>query len=266
MDSRRAWVNRALAVREKVDRLEFGDRETGLRPVAERIGWSGQTLRRALAAIEFTEHLERETSIPALGLQRFPLAAVEYASRLYRSNPKSALDAIQDLLEGRISVATLKQREETADSIAPKAGKSLEVGFRKSAENAIFEYVRERFAVALKANDCRMHNDPHSIADFVPKHQEKNAIAPQLSPGQKMHRPSLPVAVVIVGPYSDTKLYEQRAFDWIARGNALLSIYDRIVLVLPEHCPSEPFITWSRKVVLQEAVMPLKLAKDGRLF
>ena len=43
------------------------------------------------AALAATERLESQAAIPAVELQRFPLAAVEYADRLYRRDQQRYL-------------------------------------------------------------------------------------------------------------------------------------------------------------------------------
>src|ERR1700736_6659738 len=101
----RHWAQVALKARERASRLDFGARDKGLQAIADELqtGWTAQTLRRALSAIAASEKLEAEARIPAESLLRFPLAAVEYAARLYRRDPKAATGAITSLINGEIT-------------------------------------------------------------------------------------------------------------------------------------------------------------------
>lgn len=245
----RKWAQVAALARCRASMLAFGSREVELQKLAKdlNVGWSTQTLRRALSGLTATERIAAEAGISATALQGFPLAAVEYADRLYRRGPAKAKDAIASLIAGKITVADLKRLEEQGHAADRGAGKALKTRFRKSVELAVV-----KDAIFAKLQDTIMRNnrrskikkgkenleDPFAIADFVSADQGADT---SISP--KRFEP-IRLAAVTVGPYNDPSLYRTRAFDWSARANALLALYRTVVLILPADCPVEPFLYW----------------------
>jgi hypothetical protein len=258
----RHWAQVALKARKRASQLDFGAREKGLQGLAEELqtGWTAQTLRRALSAIAASEKLEAEARLPAESLLRFPLAAVEYAARLYRRDPKTATGTISSLINGEITVAELKSVEAGINVPGREAGKALETRYRTAMKEAIRETIKSTLDVSVRPNKNKSAEDPLRLADFVSGDQDEKSWTPQH--GQLDRRR---LAVLIVGPYSDEALYRSRAFDWTAKAYALLVVYRQVALVLPENCPAQPYVRWRAMLRLSgQSLLLMQLNSNGR--
>ncbi|MGY4434808.1 hypothetical protein ACVWWO_007285 [Bradyrhizobium sp. F1.13.1] len=240
----RGWARLATDARQRADRLPFGQREAGLEEIAKGlpgVRWSTQTLRRALAALEATERLQAEAGIAAADLQAYPLAAVEYASRLFRRDPEGAKAAIGRLLKGEITVAQLKRLDAELHPLDREIGRGLKSRFRKSMEKVILDAIEEKTHAHLIANPLTSEvrrgareggEDPLRIPDFLSGGTDRNSVIPLYGPIEGGRH-----AALIVGPYGDPSTYQSQAFDWVAKAKALLAVFRCTILVLPEDCP-----------------------------
>jgi hypothetical protein len=271
MGELRGWAKRAAEARQRVDRLAFGQRESGLEAVAKGLSgvkWSTQTLRRALAAMAVTERLEAEAGIAAASLQAYPLAAVEYAARLYRRDPEQAKIEIARLLQGEITVAQLKRLDAELRPLDREIGRGLKARFRKSMADFIIEAIEQKTRSRLFANPLTSYvrkglreggQDPLIIPDFI-SGLDRNTTIPLYGPVERLRH-----AAFIVGPYSDTAAYRAQSFDWVAKAVALLAVFRRTILVLPEVCPEEPYRYWRAMLRTHEDdLLLLKILAGGR--
>jgi hypothetical protein len=267
----RSWAKTAARARSRAPLLKYGTTDDGLRQVAGELGvkWSAQTMRRAMSALAATDRLESEAAIPAAELQRFPLAAVEYADRLYRRDPAKGKEEISKLIEGKITVAELKRLEATGHAPDREAGKSLKTRFRKSVQPVIEAAISKALSDHVMPNERTSEikkglrknvEDPLAIADFVSTDQGPDTSIPPYGSFELVR-----LGVLMVGPYSDKSNYRTRSFDWAAKARALLEVYRRVILVLPPDCPPEPFIYW-RAMFRQpdNSLLLLKLLPGGK--
>ncbi|MEY9463864.1 hypothetical protein [Bradyrhizobium ottawaense] len=265
----RDWAKVAAEARRDADRLPFGQRETGLEEIAKRLSgvqWSTQTLRRALAALEASERLQAETGIAAADLQAYPLAAVEYASRLFRRDPEAAKIAIGGLLKGEITVAQLKRLDAELHPLDREIGRGLKARFRKSREKVILNAIEEKTGARLIANPLTTlvrkgvregGEDPLRIPDFL-----SGNLDPIPLYGSVEYRRTV---ALIVGPYGDPSIYQSQAFDWVAKAKALLAVFRFTILVLPEDCPVKPYQYWRAMLrARDDDLMLLKISADSR--
>jgi hypothetical protein len=267
----RSWAKTAAQARSRALQLKYGTVDEGLRQVAGEleVKWSAQTMRRALFALAATERLEFEAAIPAAELQRFPLAAVEYADRLYRRDPEKGKEEISKLIAGKITVAELQRLEAKGHAPGREAGKSLKTRFRKSVHPAIEAAISKELSDHVLLNERTSEikkglrknvEDPLAIADFVSTDQNPEISVPPYGPFKPVR-----LAVMMVGPYNDKSTYRTRSFDWAAKARALLEVYRRVILVLPPDCPAEPFIYWRAMFrVSDNSLLLLKLLPGGK--
>lgn len=267
----KSWVKTAAQARSRAPLLKYGTTDNGLRQVADELGvkWSAQTMRRALFALAATERLESEAAIPAAELQRFPLAAVEYADRFYRRDPEKGKEQISKLIAGEITVAQLKRLEEKGHVPDREAGKSLKTRFRKSVQPVIEAAISKALSDHVMLNERTSEikkglrknvEDPLAIADFVSTDQQSDTSIPPYGSFDPVR-----LAVLMVGPYSDESTYRTRSFDWAAKARALLEVYRRVILVLPPDCSPEPFIYWRAMFRLSDnSLLLLKLLPDRK--
>jgi hypothetical protein len=267
----RSWAKVAARARSRAPLLKYGTTDDGLRQVAGELGvkWSAHTMRRAMSALAATERLESEAAIPAVELQRFPMAAVEYADRLYRRDPAKGKAEISKLIGGEITVAALKRQEEEGHAPDREAGKSLKTRFRRSVQPAIEAAISKALSDHVMPNARTSEikkglrknvEDPLAIADFVSTDQKPEISIPPYGPFTRVR-----LAAMMVGPYTDKSNYRTRSFDWAAKARALLEVYGRVILVLPPDCPAEPFIFW-RAMFRQpdNSLLLLKLLAGGK--
>lgn len=216
----RPWVDEARSVREMIAQAPRGMRESELRQIAQPR--SSQTLRRAIAAVEFLDKLAYETTFPTRELEIFPVATIEYLARWYKRDHGGALDAGDKLLRGEITPKTIGEKErESRKKVFDESGKALEGDYRRSITSEI-ENIARSFGrgVLSKGSDFKLYGqDVGRVVDFVFSDESKSPL----------------VAFVIAGPYRDADLYIRRAFDWISKANALLNIFKLVYLILPEN-------------------------------
>jgi hypothetical protein len=267
----RGWAKVAADARREAGRLPFGQREAGLEEIAKSLAgvqWSTQTLRRALAALEATERLHAEAGIAAADLQAYPLAAVEYASRLFRRDPEAAKAAIGRLLKGEITVAQLKRLDAELRPLDREIGRGLKARFRKSMEKVILNAIEEKTRAHLIANPLTSEvrkgareggEDPLRIPDFLSGGTDPSSVIPPYGPIKGGRHVAL-----IVGPYGDPSAYQSQAFDWVAKAKALLAVFRCTILVLPEDCPVKPYQYWRAMLRAPDLeLMLLKISSNG---
>ena len=272
MEGVRGWARVAAEARQKADSLAFGQRESGLEEVAKgltSVRWTTQTLRRALAALVVTERLEKEAGISAASLQAYPLAAVEYAARLYRHDPERAKIEIARLLKSEITVAQLKRLNDDPRPLDREIGRGLKARFRITMADVIIEAVERKTGRRLFANPLASEvrkgsreggEDPLTIPDFISGSLGPDTTIPLYGAFDKVHH-----AALVVGPYNDTAVYRARSFDWVAKAIALLAVFRRLILVLPEDCSEKPYVYWRAMLRAREDdLLLLKILAGGR--
>jgi len=239
----RPWVHEARQVREMVARTPRGEREKKLQKIASPR--SAQTLRRAIAAVEFLEKLEDETYFPAERLEAFPVAAIEYLSRWYKRDPSCALKAGEKLLDGGHTVKTLGEAERNSRTkVFGGGGKALEADYRRSISDKVENIARSLGSVIPpKQTAFKSHGkDVKRNVDFAFLDASKRPL----------------VAFIIVGPYHDTNMYVRRAFDWISRANTLLNIFRFTYLIIPENGNPSIFVRLRSRLNINSEYLRIK--------
>jgi hypothetical protein len=222
MDEVRPWVGEARLAREKIAQTPRGERDEKLQRIAAPR--KAQTLRRAIAAVDFLDKLQRETKFPVRQLERLPVAAIEYLLRWYKRDPTGALKAGEKLLRGEYTAHGLgKAERESRTEIFAGTGKALEADYRRSIADAIEDIARaqtaHRIALAKDADLEPYGWDIKRSVDFAFLDEYKRPLT----------------AFVVVGPYRDPKLYQRRCFDWVAKANAIANIFDTVFLIVPDN-------------------------------
>lgn len=102
--------------------------------------------------------------------------------------------------------------------------------------------------------------DPLRIADFISGRLDPSATIPLYGEIEFPRH-----AAFIVGPYGHTGAYRAQSFDWVAKAKALLAVFRRTILVLPEECPEEPHSYWRTMLRTDEDdLMLLKISSGKR--
>lgn len=216
-----------MEARRAISQLQgvpHGARETEMQAIAHQQSGHKDTsaLRRAIAAYEFLERLKAANSAAYRHLNNAPLSIVEAVARWFSFDPDGALAAAEDWAGGVGNVRTINRAAKDArpSGYAGKTGIALERAYAGAAKPYVTSAVRDltESEVKLIANDVR--NDPMGqTLDYV---------------FETTRDPAERVAVMVIGPYNNPKLYLSRGGDWVARAFGLAWLFDRIVLALPE--------------------------------
>lgn len=229
MDAARPWVLEARLAREKLANTPRGQKESELERIAHPR--NAQTLRRAIAAVEFLDKLKSETQFPVQQLESFPVAAIEHLLRWYNRDPTGALKAGAKLLRGEHTTDSLgKAERQTRKEIFASTGKALEADYRRGISDFVEQDALAKFsgrASPVKGRKLEKYGQEiRRIVDFAFL--------------DRYERPL--IAYIVVGPYRDATLYQRRAFDWVAKANALLNIFQFVCLIIPENGEGYDFI------------------------
>jgi hypothetical protein len=244
---KQAWALAAHETRQEISALQRGNRELGLKYLADKSGLNPQTLRRRVSALDFLQRFEQETRIKSAVLETFPVAAVEFLSRWYSHDPVAAKKAATKLIGGKITVDQLRLEEKQSRTSAfAGTGKSLELDYKREIAGAISSW----FGGPLVTVEKRVRFDPTSLVDFRSDDNYR---------GRK-------TGFLIVGPYRDPALYERRAFDWIAKAYTLCRVFEAMCLVLPDNARADDFLDWWRPLNISQHYLALLELSSRRLW
>jgi hypothetical protein len=238
---RSSWSELAAAARPKLDGLRFGEREAGLRRIAEAQGVNPQSLRRALAALRFIETLEANRFLKKLALRSAPMAAIEHLARWYGYDRAAALRAARLLADGKHTIASLGTAEAAARSTAQNRG------FGRSL-------VRR----------CRMRVGPVLQAQFKNHDMDSRGARDRDEPSvdfrfRRTGTARWTIAAIIIGPYLDRNRREIRLGDWIVKSLGLSAIYEQVILVVPTAAIKKECLAWVRANDIRDPPFSLQI-------
>lgn len=253
MTNVRPWVLGARRARERIAKIERGDRERELEKLAHPR--NPQTLRREIAAIEFLETVKRDATFPADQLEGFPVAAIEYLMRWYKRDAKRAVDAAKKLLSGEYSTHALgKAEKDSREEIFAGTGKALEADYRRNIAEEIKNIACSKIgydATPIEAADLESYSwDIKRTIDFAFIDKSKRGHI---------------IAFVVVGPYRDPELYRRRSFEWVAKANALLNIFETVCLVIPDNGDVSLFVECCRHLRIDNRRLLIQKIQASRL-
>jgi hypothetical protein len=222
---RRNWQQEAAIAIDQLKLVGHGEREREMVSIARSL--SGQAdasgLRRAIVAYEFLLRLKSARPTEYEALQFAPLAVVAAIGKWHSSDPAKALSVARDYGNG---IGTAKSIGQAMSSVrkgfAGKTGGAFERAYTIAAKSSVV-YELEKFLRTPVGVPAQSVKDPQTgtVVDFVFTLPEA---------GEARQR----IAVLIVGPYTNRKLYAHRCADWVAKGFGLCWFYDRVVLALPD--------------------------------
>jgi hypothetical protein len=212
------WYATAVTLRREVEKLAHGNREQGLRELAEKHDIpTADTLRRSIAAAAFLDRLDNIAAKKGAALRRASVSAVELISRWFAYDEKAALQAAGDLARGSYTVVQLRTAERTARmaSKAPRQGRSGAHLLRKRLAPKIKELIEATGQTYATAAPGRYDT---TRIDFL---------------FQSSIDPSIRIAVAIFGPFGTERLYNDRAEDFLIKIFGLSRMYSEVVAILP---------------------------------
>jgi hypothetical protein len=222
---RRNWRKEAQTAIEELENSKYGDRESELRALARRFGKKSDdpsSLRRAIGAHEFLEKLRVAHPQAYEDLGGVPLSIAELIARWYAANQQQALAAARDWAQGRGTVQSIRKAMATnlPKGYGGKVGTARERAYRATALKPVISAVEGLTGSHIVSLTERQRDAASGLKfDFLfevssPHRRDK-------------------IAVLIVGPYTNQKMYRDRCDEWIARAFGLAWVVDCVMLVVP---------------------------------
>jgi hypothetical protein len=238
---RSQWSALAAAAKPRLEGLRFGEREAGLRHIAEAEGINPQSLRRALAALRFVETIEENHFLKKLSLRTAPMAAIEHLARWHGYDRAAALRAARLLANGEHTIASLGASEAAARSAARTQGIGRSLVHR-----------------------CRLRVGPVLQAQFKGHEMDARAARDRDAPSVDFRfRPigseRWTIAAIIIGPYLDRSRREIRLGDWIVKALGLGAIYQQVILVVPTAAIKKECQAWMRANAVHAAPFSIQI-------
>lgn len=222
---RRNWRDDARKAISELSGVSHGAREAEMRTIARHLSGHTDTssLRRAIAAHEFLEHLRTAMPVSYEHLENASLSIVEIISRWFSFDQLAALAAAKDWANGIGNVRSIGKamQESRSPGYAGKSGAALGRAYVADAKSVVVAAVKALVQPEAKLSDVSVRNEATGqTLDFV-------------FDVSKDH-PRGRIAVIVVGPYSNKKLYGSRSGDWVTRAFGLAWIFEKVVLALPD--------------------------------
>lgn len=219
---RRNWQQEAEIAINRLKQVSHGEREREMVAIAKSLSKQADAsgLRRAITAFEFIENLKATQPVEYEALRFAPLAVVAAIGKWHAADPVKALSVARDYGKGIGTAKSIREdMNEAHQGFAGKTGGAFERAYTLAAKSPVAAELKKmlKLPVDLVAQSIK---DPQTgtVVDFV------------FTPENSKER----IAVLIVGPYTNRKLYAHRCAEWVTRGFGLCWFYDRVVLALPD--------------------------------
>jgi hypothetical protein len=228
---RRNWKTDAKTAITELRSIPHGAREAEMRAIASHLNGHSDTssLRRAISAYQFLEDLRNSNSVAYSAIENAPLTIVELIARWHGFDQIEAFRICREWADGIGNVRTIRKAmlDARPAGYAGKTGPTLEKAYVVAAEKTVIEAVRKlagsKFSLSVSPTP---DSESGQWIDFLFK--PERSVSPQ-------------IAVVIVGPYNNPKLYLNRCVDWVLRAFGLSLLYDHIILALPDFAAMPEF-------------------------
>lgn len=211
------WAVMAATAKPELAKLSHGRREEGFRTLAERAEVSPQTLRRAVAMLNFVEKVEVSPLMSGLNLRAVPLAGLEHIKKWNGYDAKGAASAAANLVRGASVEAIAAAESEARARLSPTLrGRALTVEYRRILTEYLsgtlsldgYSFLKsKRLPWYYPSADCRFirENDKH-----------------------------VSLVAIAMGPYETEAAYKRTLNYWMVRCVGLSRIYDKVILVAPD--------------------------------
>lgn len=233
------WKKRAREARNKLKLAKHGEREAVLRQLSG--DKDPNTLRRAIFSLSYLDELKRVSPSRWEVISKCPLSLVESLARWNMFDPSGALNAAQDVVDGRYKVADLRKAVIKARTEA--AAKAESLPYRERIRSEARLAVQELLGGDISGPEVGYKNSDDPPLDF--------RFIRSFDKPTKLET----VAVMIVGPYQNAQLYRKRKYDWLYRAFGLAWLYDHVVIMLPDPNELESYrasIARTRKTAMSQ--------------
>jgi hypothetical protein len=239
----RNWKERARAARTLARGIKYGEREKTLSAMAD--GNDVNTLRRAVKALDFLETVQE--AFPKLGhrLDTEAFSALEILARWSDFDQTAAIEAARELAAGKLNVKSLQSAMRAARcALAPSVRKPDPSTLAQMSADAIGALLGGRIRAVKTSKDT-------SSSGRILLRLNRRGGAPET------------VEAVVIGPYTNVKLYHKRCHTWCWRGLGMAWTVDHVVLLLPSPDHLEEYRSWLSDALLN-AKTAARTAKSGQ--
>ncbi|SDO48200.1 hypothetical protein [Afipia sp. GAS231] len=222
----RDWRNEARTAIEQLQRVGHGERETEMQAIARRNGHKDTSaLRRAIFAYQFLDWLRVENPSVHEILMRAPQTIVETIARWHAFDAFKALSVAREWGQGKGTVRSIAADMQNSRNLGfkGKTGSVYAKSFLVAAESVVVE------AVGALMKGVRLPPPEKLVRDTASGQPIDFLFTIKSDAGDERK-----LAVLLVGPYTNKKLYAHRCSDWITKAFGLAWTYDRVILALPE--------------------------------
>jgi hypothetical protein len=231
---RRNWRDEARTAIEELQRVGHGERETEMQAIARRNGHKDTSaLRRAIFAYQFLDRLRVENPSVHEILMLAPQTIVETIARWHAFDAFKALSVAREWGQGKGTVRSIAADMQKARNLGfkGKTGSVYAKSFLVAAQSVVVDAVGDLMKGVRLPPPAKLVRDPASgqPIDFL--------FTIKSETGEK----SKELAALIVGPYTNKKLYANRCSDWITKAFGLAWTYDKVILALHERDELEEY-------------------------
>jgi hypothetical protein len=225
------WQERARDAREHIRGVGYGKRENALSAVAN--GYDINTIRREIKTLDFLDAITTDFQKLGHSLDEESFASLETLARWYESDQKAAIKAARKLVAGKLNFTSLQSAMLAAKSVgAPSVQKTRASTIARSTVVAVGALLGGHLTPSKTSK--RKSGQPAGLLFDL----DRGGIATET------------VAVVVVGPYANTKLYHKRCHAWCWRGLGMAWIYNHVVLLLPSPSHLDEYRSWLADTLL----------------
>jgi hypothetical protein len=245
------WQRHARIALDELKAIPHGDRERHMSSIARNLSGHADAsgLRRAIVAVEFLDHLKSARPEAYECLRSAPLAVVSAIARWHAFDPPRAILLALDFGRGiGTAKAITGAYNEARSGFGGKTGAAFVRAYATAAKVPIAEAV-EKLVGAPPGVPEGSVRDP----------QTGTTIDYLFAIPASVDQPAESVAVLVVGPYTNKRIYAHRCAEWVTKGFGLAWFYDRVLLALPD---SETLAQYRSRATVK--VIPESARPDGR--
>jgi hypothetical protein len=225
------WQDKARAARTLLAGVAYGGRETTISTVAGDNDIN--TVRRQVKTVNYLDAVKKASPDIGRDLDHQPFSSLEILARWHDFDRKAAIEAARDLVEGKLTFKSLRSA-----MLAAKPSKSSSI--RKSD-----------FAMMTRANVEAIGGLLGGRITALPSPKRASSLPRHLFHLVRAEAAPETVAAVLVGPYSNPKLYHKRRQDWTWRALGMAWQYDHVVLLLPSSSHLDEYRSWLADVLVE---------------
>lgn len=223
------WKKTAAEARRRLIAAKHGGRESALRAAGGTIDVN--TVRRAVAALEFLDRLKSTDPDSYRALEHSSFGVVETFSRWWTINATDAKAGLSKWKKGELTTRGLaaSMRKSALPTITTNDGSSpLTYG------DHVEPRLRRDIEAILGRPIIRSENRP----TFCPRVDFRYSVEDSFD-GHDGE-----VAAIVVGPYQNQTIYKKNMHTWMLKALGLVFFFDWIFVVLPAETASDDYKMW----------------------